>query len=84
MPHRHQLNTTNSSQLDQPSEEPQATGPSTPIRKLSRNRGLVLQEQVAASDSPGSDELTVVEDSPMNDDDAARVARLRKGKRKMR
>ncbi|KAL5545472.1 hypothetical protein UlMin_005159 [Ulmus minor] len=84
MPHRHQLNMTNSSQLDQPSEEPQATGPSTPIRKLSRNRGLVLQEQVAASDSPGSDELTVVEDSPMNDDDAARVARLRKGKRKMR
>ena len=52
--------------------EPETTAATTPIRKLCRNRGLVLQEQ------------TVVEDSPEKSDDSrARAAYIRKGKRKI-
>ncbi|KAL6987005.1 hypothetical protein U1Q18_012764 [Sarracenia purpurea var. burkii] len=73
MPHRNQENIPNDSQRETPPEEAQ-TGPTTPIRKLSRNRGLVLQEQ------------SVVEDSPETDDPVAArsSAAIRKGKRKIR
>lgn len=69
MPHRNEDVPGNS----QPASAHEETerGPSTPIRKLSRNRGLVLQEQ------------TVVEDSPEGDDSGARAAAIRKGKRKL-
>lgn len=42
MPHRTSLSTSDS----------QASVPTTPIRKLSRNRGLVMQEQSVDGDSP--------------------------------
>ncbi|KAM7500253.1 hypothetical protein LguiA_024667 [Lonicera macranthoides] len=75
MPHRNQVNT--SSNFQQPdssaSRETQSPLPTTPIRKLSRNRGLVLQEQRVVEDSP-----------PGSDDSEARAAAIRKGKRKLR
>ncbi|PON81020.1 Nse4/EID family [Trema orientale] len=89
MPHRSQANVSNSSQQDepsqpnQPSNEHQSTVPTTPIRKFTRNRGLVLQDQSVVEDSPDS-EPTVVADSPVLDDDVQRAAALRKGKRKHR
>lgn len=83
MPHRCQAQMPNSSQPDEPSRKHQQTGPTTPIRKLSRNRGLVLQEQTVGEESPDS-ELAIVEDSPLCEDDAQRSATLRKGKRKLR
>ncbi|XP_047327836.1 non-structural maintenance of chromosomes element 4 homolog A [Impatiens glandulifera] len=46
-------------------------GQTTPIRKLSRNRGLVLQEQ------------SVVAESPESDDNAERAVAIRRGKRKI-
>ncbi|GER52475.1 non-structural maintenance of chromosome element [Striga asiatica] len=49
-----------------------AAQPTTPIRKLSRNRGLVMQEQAVVADSPES-----------KDTAAARAAAIRKGKRKL-
>lgn len=71
MPHRNPEDEINYSQTDKSPEETQAIGTTTPIRKLSRNRGLVLQEQ------------SVVADSPESDDSAARRAAIRKGKRKL-
>lgn len=71
MPHRNPEDVINYSQTDKTPEETQAIGTTTPIRKLSRNRGLVLQEQ------------SVVADSPESDDSAARRAAIRKGKRKL-
>lgn len=70
MPHRNPEDITSDSRTDKTPEETQAMGNLTPIRKLSRNRGLVLQEQ------------SVVADSPESDDSAARAA-IRKGKRKL-
>ncbi|KAF4374523.1 hypothetical protein F8388_016074 [Cannabis sativa] len=84
MPHR-----SNSSQPEQPSQpnqptkERQSTAPTTPIRKFSRNRGLVLHDQAVLEESPDS-EPSVVEDSPVDGNDVQRVAALRKGKRKLR
>ncbi|KAK6149211.1 hypothetical protein DH2020_016736 [Rehmannia glutinosa] len=73
MPHRTDVDKTSNAQPDSESEEAQAAQPTTPIRKLCRNRGLVMQEQ------------SVVEDSPESDDTAAaRAAAIRKGKRKLR
>ncbi|XAR70029.1 hypothetical protein NMG60_11001844 [Bertholletia excelsa] len=72
MPNRILDNIPSASQTDEIPGDTQGTGPpTTPIRKLSRNRGLVLQEQTVAEDSPESDE-------------AARAAAIRKGKRKLR
>ena len=71
MPRRIQDNITNGSQRDTTPNEARAAGPTTPIRKLTRNRGLVLQEQA------------VVEDSPESGDSAGRAAAIRKGKRKL-
>lgn len=70
MPHRNPEDITSDSRTDKTPEETQTMGTLTPIRKLSRNRGLVLQEQ------------SVVADSPESDDSAARAA-IRKGKRKL-
>lgn len=68
MPHRNQGNTRDYySRTEKILEKSQATGPTSPIRKLSRNRGLVVQEQ------------SVVEDSPESDDSAA----IQMGKRKL-
>ncbi|KAE9465978.1 hypothetical protein C3L33_02097, partial [Rhododendron williamsianum] len=71
MPHRNPEDITSDSRTDKTPEETQAMGTLTPIRKLSRNRGLVLQEQ------------SVVADSPESDDSAVRRAAIRKGKRKL-
>ncbi|KAG8371864.1 hypothetical protein BUALT_Bualt12G0007300 [Buddleja alternifolia] len=60
-------------QSDSEPEEAQAALPTTPIRKLSRNRGLVMQEQAVVEDSPES-----------NDAPAAGPAAIRRGKRKLR
>lgn len=72
MPNRNSANISSNSEPDSSPEQTRAALPTTPIRKLSRNRGLVLQEQ------------TVVADSPESDDSAARAAAIRKGKRKLR
>ncbi|XP_073278484.1 non-structural maintenance of chromosomes element 4 homolog A-like [Primulina huaijiensis] len=72
MPHRRKVSHPSSTQPNLVAEEAEAAPPTTPIRKLSRNRGLVMQEQV------------VVEDSPESGDTAAvRAAAIRKGKRKL-
>lgn len=67
MPHRDEV----SVQPNSDSEEAQAIYPTTPIKKLSRNRDLVRHEQ------------TVVEDSPENRDADASQLAIRKGKRKL-
>lgn len=72
MPNRNSANVSSSSEPGSSLGETQAAINTTPIRKLSRNRGLVLQEQTAVADSPESD------------DSAARAAPIRKGKRKLR
>ncbi|CAH2041538.1 unnamed protein product [Thlaspi arvense] len=52
MPNRILDNIPSASQTDEIPGDTQGTGPpTTPIRKLSRNRGLVLQEQTVAEDS---------------------------------
>ncbi|KAJ6316739.1 hypothetical protein OIU78_019923 [Salix suchowensis] len=72
MPNRNQINMPSDSLADPVPVESQAGGPTTtPIRKLSRNRGLVLQEK------------TVVEDpAPENDNIQLRIPAIRKGKEK--
>lgn len=70
MPHRNEAETPANSQPASNNVENERGVSTTPIRKLSRNRGLVLQEQ------------TVVEDSPESDN-SARAAAIRKGKRKL-
>ena len=73
MPNRNQINMPSDSLAEPVPVESQAGGPTTPIRKLSRNRGLVLQEK------------TIVENpSPDNDNIQLRIPAIRKGKRKMR
>lgn len=71
MPHRNKVNMSRNSEPNSSPEQARANLPTTPIRKLSRNRGRVLQE-------------TIVADSPESDDSAARAAAIRKGKRKVR
>lgn len=73
MPHRTDEIATNDSQTVEEPEQTREKGTTTPIRKLSRNRGLVLQEQTVVEDSPESDDLAA----------AARAAAIRKGKRKL-
>lgn len=45
MPHRNALFSSNS----------QPSAPTTPIRKLSRNRGLIIQEESIVDDTPEND-----------------------------
>ncbi|XP_071720596.1 non-structural maintenance of chromosomes element 4 homolog A-like [Rutidosis leptorrhynchoides] len=66
MPHRNPVDTSPNSVREQ------KPGPTTPIRKFSRNRGLVMQEQ------------TVVEDSPESGDSGSRGGGIRKRKRTSR
>lgn len=77
MPHRIPVDTSpNSSQkVNENENENEGVLPTTPIRKFSRNRGLVIQED------------TVVEDSPESGDSGSRGGgggAIRKGKRKVR
>jgi hypothetical protein len=58
------VSTTHTSEIDTPSGESQAAVSTTHIRKLCRNRGLVLQEQSVVEDSPETEQSPVVEDSP--------------------
>ncbi|GFS37420.1 hypothetical protein Acr_00g0051910 [Actinidia rufa] len=51
MPRRNQENIINDSQKERTPNEARAAGPTTPIRKLTRNRGLVFQEQAVVEDS---------------------------------
>ena len=85
MPHRNELQNSqlNNSQRSEPSDECQPNLPTTPIRKFSRNRGLVMQDQTIPEESP-ENESTFVEDSPEDHQDSQRSAAIRKGKRKMR
>lgn len=73
MPHRTEVNESGAAaQPDSEPEEAEAALPTTPIRKLCRNRGLVMQEHA------------VVEDSPESGNATAAAAAIRKGKRKLR
>ncbi|TXG73165.1 hypothetical protein EZV62_001744 [Acer yangbiense] len=69
MPHREASNTSETSQTVTVAYNSQATLRTTPIRKLSRNRGLVIREE------------SVVEDSPENHD--AKRPGLLRSKRKL-
>ncbi|KAL1550018.1 non-structural maintenance of chromosomes element 4 A-like [Salvia divinorum] len=75
MPHRLESNEARSNaEPDLEFDGSQAAHPSTPIRKLCRNRGLVMQEQTVVEDSPESDTNTATE----------KAAAIRRGKRKLR
>lgn len=64
MPHRNFLNSAPMPQAEASGDDSEAAAlPTTPIRKLSRNRGLVMQ--------------SVVEDSPDNGTDSGPTAILR-------
>ncbi|KAJ6704713.1 hypothetical protein OIU79_009596 [Salix purpurea] len=70
MPHRE---SSGASQVEPDANNTQGTRSRTPIRKLSRNRGLVVQE-----------DSVVVEDSPdINDDEDARATGLMRCRRKL-
>ncbi|KAJ4979081.1 hypothetical protein NE237_009861 [Protea cynaroides] len=71
MPHRSPITVSCGSQGDYAGQRSQAKAPSTPIRKLCRNRGLVIQEQ------------SVAEDSLEREDAAGNAIAIRKGKRKL-
>ena len=71
MPNRDQVDVSTNSNSDIYNVQSEVTDPTTPIRKLSRNHGLILQEQ------------SMVEDSPESDDTEQRLAAIRKGKRKV-
>ncbi|KAL5976883.1 hypothetical protein ACLOJK_021218 [Asimina triloba] len=49
MPHRH---ASSDFQTSAPLKDPETAGPATPIRKLTRNRGLVIQEESVVDDTP--------------------------------
>lgn len=99
MPHRNEACLSSSCQPESINVESQETAQTRPIRKLSRNRGLVLHEQSVLEDLPENDptearlaairkgkllhEYSVLEDSPENDPAEARRVAIRKGKRKV-
>ncbi|PHU06046.1 Non-structural maintenance of chromosomes element 4 -like protein A [Capsicum chinense] len=70
MPHRNDADILANSEPGPSNLDNERAVSTTPIRKLSRNRGLVLQEQAVVEDSPESD-------------NSARAAAIRKGKRKL-
>lgn len=70
MPHRSPPNSLPASQEEPAAYSSQTALPTTPIRKLSRNRGRLVQEE------------SVVEESPENDD-AAGTNVVRRSKRKL-
>ncbi|KAK7343224.1 hypothetical protein VNO77_11808 [Canavalia gladiata] len=72
MPHRIQCCTAVDSQVEVGSNDSQPAVAVTPIRKLTRNRGLVVQEE------------SVVEESPVCDDEnTSRAAAIRRCRRKL-
>lgn len=53
MPHRSGPSMCNTSSQAEPTHgDSQSGAPSTPIRKLTRNRGLVIQEETIVEDTP--------------------------------
>ncbi|KAL5066630.1 hypothetical protein RYX36_017517 [Vicia faba] len=72
MPHRVQHSTVDSSQAEMNGDNSAQALPVTPIRKISRNRGRVLQEESVVEESPECD-----------DEDASREAAIRRCKRKL-
>ncbi|KAF5471297.1 hypothetical protein F2P56_011740 [Juglans regia] len=52
MPHRNNTNLAAASQVEPAVDNSQAGLPTTPIRKLTRNRGLVVQEESIVEESP--------------------------------
>lgn len=73
MPHRNSSNSSAATQAEPAVNSSQATLPTTPIRKLSRNRGRVVQEQSIQQESSDSD----------NDSDPTRANASRRCKRKL-
>lgn len=71
MPHRLEVDEETNTEPDVHFGGSRASQPSTPIRKLSRNRGLVMQEQ------------TVVENSPESDNSPSGRAAARRSRRKL-
>lgn len=72
MPHRERSDASASSQAVPARNDSEAALQTTPIRKLTRNRGRIVQNE------------TVVEDSPeIDSDDATRANAIRKCKRKI-
>lgn len=72
MPHRTQFCTVVDSQAQMAGDSSQPALAVTPIRKLSRNRGLVVQEEGVVEESPECD-----------DENASRAAAIRRCKRKL-
>jgi hypothetical protein len=61
MPHRTQSSLSgedNEEHTEEPVEELEAPTQHTPIRKLCRNRGLVLQEQMVVAETPEGDKTS--------------------------
>lgn len=56
MPHRSAPGMCSTSlQAEPPDGDSQSAAPSTPIRKLTRNRGLIIQEETVVEDTPEKD-----------------------------
>ncbi|MQL80183.1 hypothetical protein Taro_012632 [Colocasia esculenta] len=72
MPHRSGPSTFRSSEVEPRSEDSQSAPPTTPIRKLTRNRGLVIHEH------------SVMEESPEHDASGNKDPSTKKGKRLFR
>lgn len=72
MPHRVQHSTVDGSQEEMDGDNSAQALPVTPIRKISRNRGRVLQEESVVEESPECD-----------DEDTSREAAIRRCKRKL-
>lgn len=60
MPHRERPNGIPGSQAGPIPDDSQAAFHTTPIKKLSRNRGLVIQEQLVVEDSPEMDDSIAI------------------------
>lgn len=71
MPHRMQYCTVVDSQVDMGGDNSPEALAVTPIKKLSRNRGRIVQEE------------SVVEDSPECDEENNKAAAIRRCKRKL-
>ncbi|CAL0316290.1 unnamed protein product [Lupinus luteus] len=72
MPHRGQFSTNVDSQPEMADDNSQPALSVTPIRKLSRNRGRIVQEEAVVEESPECD-----------DENVSRAAAIRRCKRKL-
>ncbi|KAJ0961696.1 hypothetical protein J5N97_000015 [Dioscorea zingiberensis] len=67
MPHRTNPGMAMPSQTEEPLDgESQSAAPTTPIRKLTRNRGLVIQEQSVVDDTPDKGNMAASELKEIN------------------